>query len=60
MPDSVLKEIFGQSRIGLLPFFKGAPFSGGQRIKTLEFFAHGLSHFWSTGRERDRRLPGIH
>jgi glycosyltransferase involved in cell wall biosynthesis len=40
--DQVLKTIYLSAHVGLLPFFDFDHEAGGQRIKALEFLAHGL------------------
>jgi glycosyltransferase involved in cell wall biosynthesis len=40
--EKTLDAIYGSSRVGLLPFFSSGHDAGGQRMKALEYLAHGL------------------
>jgi len=46
--DKQLRELLNSSYIGLLPFFNVSHEVGGQRIKALEYFSHGLLVISST------------
>jgi glycosyltransferase involved in cell wall biosynthesis len=52
-----LDELYSSSSIGLLPFFKDAPLTGGQRTKTLEYFANKLLVI--TGEEGIKGINGL-
>ncbi len=52
-----LMRLYRDSYIGLLPFFKDTPLTGGQRTKALEFFAHSLLVI--SGPEGAKEISGL-